>query len=172
MTAGKTFTVTEEMRVQRCPSCGIAYAVPQSWYDDLVRLHHERGDESAHYCPNGHRLTFSGESNLAKAERERDRLKQDNARLIELRDAAEKAKFAAEREIKRQAGRTAAGVCPCCSRSFRQLAAHMRNQHPSETATSLRHRGGVARAARLTAERRIEIARKGAAARWGKETVQ
>lgn len=36
----------------------------------------------------------------------------------------------AAREAERLRRRTAAGVCPCCNRSFVQLARHMKTKHP------------------------------------------
>jgi hypothetical protein len=62
--------------------------------------------------------------------RERDRLKQDTARLEEeaslARVRAEKAEAAAKRLKKR----ASAGTCPCCSRTFANMAEHMKQKHP------------------------------------------
>jgi hypothetical protein len=37
---------------------------------------------------------------------------------------------AKEPEIKRIKKRAAAGTCPCCQRSFSNMATHMKRQHP------------------------------------------
>jgi hypothetical protein len=37
-----------------------------------------------------------------------------------------------EAELRRIQKRTAAGVCPCCNRTFQQLARHMKTRHPEQ----------------------------------------
>jgi hypothetical protein len=135
------------------------FAMPESYADDLsVRFN--RGEHVRWYCPAGHSIIFTGDTELDKVRRERDALKQNSLRL-------EQRMKAAEDEVKRQARRSSVGVCPCCHRTFRQLAAHMRSKHPDQVTAQTRQRsGGLGRAAALTADRRSEIARKAAAARW------
>jgi hypothetical protein len=36
----------------------------------------------------------------------------------------------AERKVKKLTKRTAAGTCPCCQRTFSNMAEHMKHQHP------------------------------------------
>ncbi len=94
--------------------------------------------EQTFYCPNGHKQYFPlGKSDLEQLQEERDR-------LIEQRDAANeqarrqrKAKEAAQRSASAYKGQTtklknraAAGLCPCCNRSFENLARHMKTKHP------------------------------------------
>lgn len=143
-----------------------------------------RRNQGRFFCLWGHSNFFpEGESEATKLRRERDRLKQDAARLqdeIRLARAAqdEAVKQATEArkdraEAERRAGaahaetarlktRAAAGVCPCCNRSFENLRRHMADQHPEQA----KARGGRARAAKLTPERRREIASAAAKARW------
>lgn len=102
---------------------------------------HEAAQKSAKigfFCPYGHEQVFAeGESEINKIRRERDMLKQQMARVEEekwgLLAAAERAKSeaqAARRETARLKKRAAAGVCPCCKRTFGELARHMQTQHP------------------------------------------
>lgn len=90
------------------------------------------------FCPYGHEAIFSeGETEVDKLRRERDRLLQ---RTMQLDDtvAEQRAALFKEREqialLQAQrrtvAKRSAAGTCPCCHRTFRQMALHMRNKHP------------------------------------------
>ncbi len=49
-----------------------------------------------------------------------------------------------------------------------RIATGVEGQEPEKPAAVLGRRGGAARAKKLTPEQRAEIARKGAAKRWGK----
>lgn len=110
--------------------CGTPFAVPQ----DLLKA----GTDGGHtiYCPHGHKCTW-GDTEADRLRRERDRLKQDQARLedetrlanIRAFEATERAKKA-ERAKKRIEKRTSAGTCPCCNRTFGNMAEHMKHQHP------------------------------------------
>ena len=95
-------------------------------------------------CPFGHPLVFNeGESEEIKLRRERDRLKQQLAekddRIAqerrwrhdeeERRQAAERRASAARGQVTRLKNRAAAGVCPCCNRSFENLRRHMASKH-------------------------------------------
>ena len=117
-----------------CGECGIEFYVPDSFYKE------RRERKLGWTCPNGHSRIFS-ETESEKLRRERDRAVQQNARLAdELREAAE-----AKAEIERRAARTernlkrrlAAGSCPCCRRTFGNMAQHMRKQHPDFLATQI-----------------------------------
>lgn len=114
-----------------CPAagCGLVFTVPERFVE--VR----RQDCKNFYCPNGHTLSFKT-SELDNVRRERDRLKQDAARLEEERSAALREAIherdravKAEAKAKRLTKRAAAGTCPCCHRTFRELAEHMKHEH-------------------------------------------
>ena len=163
------FTVMQTLEVKHCPSCHMAYAAPKEFFARLLELHNEGRKEGSWTCPVGHGIHYSGEPEIDKVRRERDRLKQETARLLEEKGAEIGARRIAEKEIARQAKRSAAGVCSCCHRTFRQLAQHMRLKHPEAPKPPPvgRQIGGVNAAARMTPEQRRERGRKGAMARWG-----
>lgn len=106
---------------------------------ELYRTARARGPDFTFYCPHGHGQVFSkGESEAEKLRRERDRLKQDQAwyeqRLKEERQRtqlAERRTAAAKGQITKLKKRAAGGVCPCCNRTFQDLARHMAGQHPN-----------------------------------------
>jgi uncharacterized protein (DUF3084 family) len=81
------------------------------------------------FCINGHPQVYC-ESTADKLRRERDTLKQQMARIEEEKRDAEKRAAAAEAATNRLRKRVAAGICPCCHRSVRQLAQHMKTKHP------------------------------------------
>lgn len=110
-------TLTRDFEQLQCAACGIDFWVPGHWCD-VRRRNHE-----GWYCPNGHRLVFKGESDIEKAlrgERQaRESLEWERKRIAKL-----------ERESKKLKRRIATGVCPCCHRTFGNLAAHMKGEHP------------------------------------------
>lgn len=108
-----------------CGTCGVLHAIPKVMYDTCL----EEG--GFWHCPNGHLRGFrQGRHEKEAVVRERDRLKQANARLVEEAAAAERAKQRATSELKRHKKRAAAGTCPCCKRTFSNMARHLKTEHP------------------------------------------
>lgn len=115
-----------------CITCGVDYALPTK----LLEQH--RGYGGYHHCPNGHQQGWSPDmATLATQRREIERLKQDAARLEDDRREAERRLAIARQETvlaraesARVTKRATAAVCPCCNRSFSQLARHMKSKHP------------------------------------------
>lgn len=97
------------------------------------------------HCPWGHSNYFpAGETEAEKLRRERDRLKQNEARLEDqLRLArnreilADRRAAAARGQVTKLKNRAAAGVCPCCNRQFVKLQAHMATKHPGFLAEAI-----------------------------------
>lgn len=118
------FTLQEEFRQLRCSDCGVTYFFPERWCC-------ERADDKRGWnCPNGHGQVFR-ESEADRLRRERDRLKQETSRLEDEnrleRERAERAEAVAARLRKR----IRRGVCPCCNRTFANVARHMKSKHPN-----------------------------------------
>jgi hypothetical protein len=143
-----TFTVEHELDDLVCCECSMVFAAPSRYIAD------RRRDHAWFYCPKGHPQHFSGETSEEKIRRERDRLKQklaekddDIAAAIKARDdamtgwrAANETALSERRRANGYKGHAAkitrrakAGTCPCCNRTFRQLARHMATQHPQFT---------------------------------------
>lgn len=120
-------------KITECISCGIPIAVPLSVYEQ----HRKTG--GFYHCANGHSQGWEKDrSTDGDIRRERDRLKQQLAQKddeIERqrvnRVAAERSAAAHKGQVTRLKNRSKAGVCPCCNRTFKQLAAHMKNKHPN-----------------------------------------
>lgn len=116
-------TVTMELEHETC-WCGIPFMLPK----DL--RYQARNRNHTIYCPLGHTITWK-ENEEVRLRRERDNLKQQQARLEdEKRDAIARAEKA-EAATKRLQKRTAAGVCPCCNRTFLNMQRHMKSKHPN-----------------------------------------
>lgn len=60
---------------------------------------------------------------------QRERANHDQTRAD--RDYTENRRRAEKAAKTRLKNRAKAGVCPCCNRTFKQLAAHMKTQHPN-----------------------------------------
>ena len=123
-----------------CYKCKTDIYMPDGYYDAC-----RASARISFWCPYGHEQHFTeGESEETKLRRERDRLKQETARLAEVADMANRsARQAHERaarakaETKRIKKRVAVGVCPCCQRTVHSLAAHMRTKHPKFVAENV-----------------------------------
>jgi hypothetical protein len=120
-------------------SCGAEQAMTKEAYRILKQ------SAATFYCVHGHTRWYPpGESEEDKLRRERDRLKQNEAwyeqRLKDVQAEAEHERRRAngyKGHATRITKRAKAGVCPCCNRTFRQLAAHMANKHPEFTPMQL-----------------------------------
>ena len=118
----------QSLRFLQCGTCGVWHAFPETIYD------HCRREGGFWHCPNGHSRGWkdgADNTELQQLRRERDRLKQDAARLND--DLAEQARraAAAEKKVIQIRKRAAAGLCPCCNRTFSNVQRHMQTKHPN-----------------------------------------
>lgn len=107
-----------------CCHCGIVFGVPDQWGKE------RRTDRGDVYCPNGHKLFFSGKS---EEQRQRERAERAEAAAARHRCDAEhqsRRAAAARGVVTKTKRRIAAGKCPCCKVKFADLHAHMGRQHP------------------------------------------
>lgn len=125
---------TIEFTTVQCCECGTLFGMTETF-----RL--KRQDDGAtFYCPNGHsqvyckpRITELKEKNAELqrklAQKDLDLTRALSRETLE-RHAKEKAE-AAKLRAKKKLARVKNGVCPCCNRSFQNLAMHMQNKHPN-----------------------------------------
>jgi len=105
---------------------------------DLYNVAKARGEDFTFYCPNGHPRAFI--KGPTKEQRLQEELSQARQRLAMWMDEAKAERERANREAASKAAykgvatrtrnRIKNGVCPCCNRTFSNLAAHMANLHP------------------------------------------
>ena len=120
-------TVGVRLVVHVCPMCQCVYAIPED-------LHDRAGADSDVYfhCPNGHSLHYT-ETLREKLDRQKRATEYAKNRAISWMDqcgAAERSGRATKGHVTRLKKRVAAGVCPCCNRTFKDLARHMKSKHP------------------------------------------
>jgi len=106
-----------------CWVCGMPFGLSAGTVKAFVREH------TPFHCPKGCRLRFGKsdadvlreqlDTQMAATQRANRRLQDERRSHAGTKGALTKAKR-----------RIAAGVCPCCSRSFKQLRRHMQSQHP------------------------------------------
>lgn len=123
-----------QLKAMQCGTCGVWHAIPQAMFDSCYQ------EGGFWHCPNGHSRGYSkgsirakleeAEAALAKEQKRRQWAEQD-------RDAARADAKAADNRANGYKGQAAklknrisAGVCPCCTRSFENLARHMKTMHP------------------------------------------
>lgn len=128
--ADPTLRHAETLVVHECPSCFVLHAIPR-------RMHRDRlEDGGTVYCPNGHKWEFTVpevtrlKRKLEAAQQSRDAARACVVHERDQRQAAERSAAAYKGQATRIRNRVGAGVCPCCSRSFANLARHMAGQHP------------------------------------------
>ena len=118
---------TATLQTIECGTCGIIHAIPETLYDSC----YEEG--GFWHCPLGHSRGWSE----GKIERDEASLKTKLDRAIKEKEWAEqnannqkKKATALKGQVTKLKNRAKAGVCPCCNRTFKQLASHMKNKHP------------------------------------------
>ena len=119
-----TTTITLVLVHETCYLCGIVFGLSPSHMEELRRSH------GSFYCPNGHCQKY-----LVKSAAEVERAAREIAEQALVHARSRMARIEASRNslrgvITRTKRRVAAGVCPCCKRSFAALAGHMKTKHP------------------------------------------
>lgn len=116
-----------------CYRCGVLFAFPEN----LMRKLRDTGD--TFWCPNGHGQIFTKTTQqkldeaLAKAKRDREFAETRIGAYRDQAEAAERSNRALKGAATKLRKRIAAGVCPCCSRTFQDLSRHITNKHPNYT---------------------------------------
>ena len=118
-----------------CYRCKVAMAMDQATYTAMKQ------SGKTWCCPYGHEQHFAAGKTEAEKLREQLEAERRARQLAEQRNAQKDDEIAYQRRsaiaYKGQAtklrNRATAGTCPCCKRTFKQLAAHMANKHPGFT---------------------------------------
>lgn len=105
-----------------CADCNVLFAMTKNLNERLRESH------VVFYCPMGHNNYYGGDDEKQKLQKQ---LQEKERQLIQ----AANNNLQKEQEIKRitrQLNRVKKGVCPCCNRTFSDLARHMQTRHPEK----------------------------------------
>lgn len=126
-----TQTYTKILTVLECADCGTLFGITEQF--EKAR----RKDHRNFYCPRGHSLSYLGPSieerlrkELTQAQEEANRKATALDRERAIHASTKKSRDAFKGHLKRTKKRVGNGVCPCCNRTFQNLARHMSGQHP------------------------------------------
>lgn len=134
----ETLTYSGTLVVVTC-WCGTRHAVPQELRGKQEREHADGRTQTNIYCPLGHSYVIAGEGEAARLERQLANARDRSAQLAAERDQAEASARAYKGVATKARKRAKAGVCPCCNRTFQQLARHMASQHPTFDPEAVAH---------------------------------
>ena len=131
--------VFDMINIGECTTCKCEVWLPKALNEAALRSRGPNGIRF--YCAYGHNMTYAiGETDLDKMRRERDRLAQrvaerddEVARQRSMRETAERQAAAARGQVTKIKNRVGRGVCPCCNRTFENLARHMMSKHADYT---------------------------------------
>jgi len=132
-----TFIINKSVQFETtdCCVCGVVFAVHAAF------LNERKEDKKSFFCPNGHSQSFVKSTTQI--------LQQQINKLKTEKDEAERARYSLHNQlsekqeevkklksnIAKRNKRIAAGVCPCCNKTVKQLAAHMKSKHPEQIFT-------------------------------------
>lgn len=124
-----TITYTGVLEVLSCGNCNVDFAIDQTWLRKLQKT------GESFWCPNGHCISYGShvQSELERTQRALERAETRERAARDQADAAERSAIAYKGHATRLRKRAAAGVCPCCTRTFQNLQRHMTSQHPTFT---------------------------------------
>lgn len=116
-----------------CHNCKTQMWIPDDLNGAALRSRGPNGIQF--YCAYGHGQHYiQGESDEQKLRRERDRLQQRLAEKDDTIASLDRRRAAAVGQVTKIKNRVGHGVCPCCNRSFENVARHMMTKHPTFTA--------------------------------------
>lgn len=126
--------LNDQYHAMICCTCKVQFAIDGTTYTVL----NQQKEKGTFYCPHGHAQHFAtGETELQKAQREASRLRQQIAQrddeikeLEKQKEHEKRSAIAYKGKVTELKNRAAAGVCPCCNRTFVNMARHMESQHP------------------------------------------
>lgn len=123
-----------KLKILQCGTCGVWHAIPDAMFEACL------AEGGFWHCPNGHSRGYKkgtirddleqAQAALAKEKQRREWAEKNAETLKGQVDTLDRELKAQKGQATRAANRAKAGVCACCNRTFKQLAAHMKNKHP------------------------------------------
>lgn len=133
---GRKFSADTTLVVVSCATCGVTYAIPESFERSAHKYHGDTANGWKICCPFGHTWWYVGETEEQRLQRIIADERQRRQATRDLLTHEQRSHAATKGHLTRQRRRAAAGLCPCCNRSFKQLQRHMATQHPDYAETT------------------------------------
>jgi DNA repair exonuclease SbcCD ATPase subunit len=124
-----TIEYTGRLTVLTC-WCGMRHAVPEELRRQQVRQQDRGESVTSVYCPLGHSHIPAGKSQATIERERRERLEAQLQHERDQHQAERRSHAATKGQLTKTKKRISGGTCPCCNRSFVNLARHMKGQHP------------------------------------------
>jgi hypothetical protein len=124
-----TLTYRGELTVVIC-WCGMTHAVPTELRDYQLRCFQDGRTVPSIFCPVGHGHAPAGTPEVEKVRQELQRAQSRTASLVARLDQEKASHAATKGQLTKTRNRAAKGVCPCCNRSFVNVARHVATKHP------------------------------------------
>lgn len=122
---GNKATERIEFILRTCCTCQIPFMIPSYHYD---RLRATPGE--TFYCPNGHGMHYAGKSETQKLREQLELEREKHNREVDSLQNSIMDRIVERNEARNKLKRIEKGVCPCCNRTFANVARHMQNKHP------------------------------------------
>lgn len=125
-----TLTYQQTLTTCTCYKCGILFAMPAHYHQEL------RATARDFWCPSGHpqayvKSTVDHLKEQVEAQKRNAKWWEDQAHTRgQQRDLAQRQARALKGVVTKVKKRVGNGVCPCCTRTFANLARHMTCKHP------------------------------------------
>lgn len=114
-----------DLKEIHCFNCNMLFAMPSDFEETRFN------DGRSFYCPAGHQQYFTKRENELNELRRQNQQLSNRVSWAEMEaENAKREKTALKGQLTKTRNRIANGVCPCCHRTFKQLATHMSNKHP------------------------------------------
>lgn len=130
-----TITVSTDLNVRVCPSCSGVYAITNAYFNEAKRI---GGFKKPWTCPYCKEERGFGEGENDKLKKQIEELASNAEYFRKGRDAAlqeadhfRKSRDGMKGALCKERKRIVNGACPCCNRTFANLASHMKSKHPT-----------------------------------------
>jgi len=124
MVGTETIIATLVKEVCCYEGCGVMFGIESGMRKELLESH------AGFYCPNGHVQCFFGETEAETLRKQLAAMTQSRDYHSRRMDEITLSNRSLRGVVTRTKNRIGHGVCPCCNRTFRQLANHIKSKHP------------------------------------------
>lgn len=110
-----------------CARCGAPIVMEKHVMKERRRTH------QSFYCVQGHKQSFNDETEAQKLQKQLDNERKHHQWTRNDLAQEKRHHTATKGNVTKLKNRAANGVCPCCKRTFENLARHMQTKHPNFT---------------------------------------